>query len=248
MAERLSPLPSSNVHIHDPVTAQSRPAFQSGTYVVQVPKDQIYRVPPPENALIVERRRNPESKKLGHRCSAQLFCFILIAFVVIATTLAIGFSFSLLKAKNPEFQVQRLVVSSSSHSNPDYNVMLKVHNPNGKSGILYVQGGVASLFFEEQIMAAGKFPIFNQDENNSTEIGIALKGSKIMLPNNIKKSMKSTKPKVNLSFSLKMNVPARMKTNSFKIGDTKLVIICEFKVDTLAKGTQILSQQCETIR
>ncbi|PQM41445.1 hypothetical protein Pyn_20596 [Prunus yedoensis var. nudiflora] len=37
--------------------------FRSGTYIVRVPKDQIYRVPPPEHATIVERHGTRVSTK-----------------------------------------------------------------------------------------------------------------------------------------------------------------------------------------
>lgn len=54
---------------NDPPSVSSRPAFHSGTYVVQVPKDQIYRVPPPENALMVaERTRNQDKQRRSSCC------------------------------------------------------------------------------------------------------------------------------------------------------------------------------------
>lgn len=239
MAERLP----NSVDFHDPVTSQSQPTFRSATYIVQVPKNQVYRVPPPENAKLLHQNHEPEKPS---RYSAQLLCSIIIAFVFIASALAIGLAFSFPKAKNPEIRVQSFVVSNSSQSHPDYDVTLEVHYPNWKSGILYMQGGVSSLFFHEQKMGAGKFPTFNQDGKNSTKIRIVLKGSKIPLPNNIKQSIKSTEPKVKVPFSLKIKVMARVKTSSFEIGNVKLTIRCDFRVDNLAKGTQILSQQCET--
>ncbi|KAJ9146417.1 hypothetical protein P3X46_028686 [Hevea brasiliensis] len=179
MAKRLFPNSSSSVNVHDPVTSQSRPTFQSGTHIVQVPKDQIYWVPPAENTLIVER------------------------------------------PKNPEFQVQRLVVRKLPQRWSCFPLLRRTKSSGRK---------------------VSNFP---QDEKNSKEIGLFLKGSKILLPNDIKKSMKSAKPKVNMPFSLKMKVPARMRSSSFKIEFAKLVITCHFKVDTFAKGTKILSQQCQ---
>ncbi|KAG8660391.1 hypothetical protein MANES_02G154102v8 [Manihot esculenta] len=109
MAEWLPSNSSSNVNVHDPVTSQPRLAFQTGTYIVQVPMDQIYLVPAPENA---KQHRNPEAKKEAYRCYSQLCCFIFIVIVVISIALTLGFSFSLLKPKNPEFKVQRLAVKA----------------------------------------------------------------------------------------------------------------------------------------
>ncbi|EEF48481.1 conserved hypothetical protein [Ricinus communis] len=243
MAERATspppPPPQPTLILHDPVISQSPPIFESGTYVVQVPKDQIYRVPPPENALIVERHRNPQQKKRTRYCSFFCCCFLIVATAVIAIALGIGLSFAFFKSKNPEFRVQRFIVkNNTSHHYPDYDITLKVRNPNDKSDILYMQGGVASLLYKDQKMAAGKFPTFHQDNKNSTYIGIVLKGQ----------SIKGAKPKMHVSFSLKIGIPAKMKTSSFISGEVKIVVKCEFMVDTLAKGTRILSQQCQTNR
>ncbi|KAL9144086.1 hypothetical protein ABFS82_14G274700 [Erythranthe guttata] len=51
----------------------SRAVFHSGTYVVQVPKDQIYRVPPPENAIMLEQR-NLKNQDKQKRSSCCCFC------------------------------------------------------------------------------------------------------------------------------------------------------------------------------
>ncbi|KAI3460017.1 hypothetical protein Pfo_016680 [Paulownia fortunei] len=52
----------------DPLPESSQPTFHSGTYVVQVPKDQIYRVPPPENAFMLEERNRKQNKQKRSSC------------------------------------------------------------------------------------------------------------------------------------------------------------------------------------
>lgn len=70
------------------------PAFMSGTYVVQIPKDKIYRVPPPENALIAERHRNNRgnnnnnNSNTNKRCCSRRLCWLL-CFVVLVLLLGL---------------------------------------------------------------------------------------------------------------------------------------------------------------
>ncbi|XP_050213304.1 NDR1/HIN1-like protein 13 [Mercurialis annua] len=245
MAERVpsSPPPPPQpptLNLHDPSISPSPPVFESGTYVVQVPKDQIYHVPPAENALLFERHRNPPQKKRRSCYYSLCFCCCLvIVFLVIAIGLGIGLSFALFKSENPEFLIQSFVVKTqTTTTNPDYEIRLKVKNPNQKLDILYVHGGIASLLHNNEKLATGKFPTFHQEESNLTEIGIVLEGQNI----------ESAKPKTHVSLSLAMEIPAKMKTSSFKTGEVNFVIICEFAVDTLGKGTKLLSQQCHTNR
>jgi len=85
MAEQATP---SSVDDNDPNTSSDQPENNSqlvalpaentqsaGIYVVQVPKDQIYRVPPPENAILAEHHGKPfrSNKKKPHR-SCCLCC------------------------------------------------------------------------------------------------------------------------------------------------------------------------------
>lgn len=78
-----SPLPESTrngSHTHDdddhPLPISSQPAIQTATYVVQVPKDQIYRVPPPEHAFMLAERHANQKKQKGSCClSGQACCF-----------------------------------------------------------------------------------------------------------------------------------------------------------------------------
>lgn len=243
MAEQVPEAPPEPIS-----TVPNQPNLGSGTYVVQVPKDQIiYRFPSHEYASNAQSHRNSEQNKGKARCCSCFSCCVsIIAIFIVVIAITIGVAFVFLKPKNPKFQVQRVVVKNSSL--PEYDIWLRVHNPNGKSSILYKQGGVIALSFRHKKIATGKFPSFHQDQQNSTDIGIALKGSNIRLPNDIQNSMKSAKTKVNVSLSLSMDVPVRMKTSSFTTGEAKLVITCDFTVDTLAKGTRILSQECQTNR
>ncbi|KAL6578320.1 hypothetical protein OROMI_010648 [Orobanche minor] len=62
---------TKNDHDGPPPESSRKPVFTPGTYVVQVPKDQIYRVPPPENASMLEQRINGGHNKRGQCCFSR---------------------------------------------------------------------------------------------------------------------------------------------------------------------------------
>ncbi|KAK9216051.1 hypothetical protein WN944_008058 [Citrus x changshan-huyou] len=84
MAERVlsSTIDQPNPKSHDQhphhnsiITNDGQTTFRSGTYVVQIPKDQIYRFPPPENALHAQQR-DPDINQKKRACMSA-FAFIL---------------------------------------------------------------------------------------------------------------------------------------------------------------------------
>lgn len=170
--------------------------------------------------------------------------------------LIVGIICVLLKPEDPTFYVERLAVKSNSpsrnqlHSHPEYDVTFRANNPNAKIGILYKEGGVASLSFRQREIAVGKYPNFYQDNKNSKQFRIVFHGSNdiAMLPTEIEQSMTSHYPKVLVTFSVKMDIPARLRIGQLNSGSLTFVIACDVTVDTLAMDTRILSQKCRTKR
>ncbi|GAA0159169.1 hypothetical protein LIER_16010 [Lithospermum erythrorhizon] len=57
------------------------------TFVVRMPRDQVYRVPPPEHAKIVENYKNIPKEKKG--CKVSLCCWVLIALAILGIAIGI---------------------------------------------------------------------------------------------------------------------------------------------------------------
>ncbi|XP_030545194.1 NDR1/HIN1-like protein 13 [Rhodamnia argentea] len=230
--------------------------FASDTYVVQIPKDQIYRVPPPENALIVERHRKPAGAKKRSWCCSSCCCCLFVTVIVIFLALgvlAVVSSF-FLKLKNPNFHVDHFLVKNLTKSHDKntklaYDVKLKVENPNPYTSFIYEQGGVISLSFKQKAVATGKFTPFDQDRKSSKAIDIVLNGSNTALPKEMQKSLTSDqKTKNHVTFALRVDVPARRKIWKLNGSISRYVASCQFTVDTLGKDARVLSQSCETER
>ncbi|GMH24209.1 hypothetical protein Nepgr_026052 [Nepenthes gracilis] len=224
------------------------------TYIIQIPKDQIYRVPPPENAEIMNQYRNPDPKKRGrcNRCVCWIF-LVLVVVALIAGAMAAIYDLTL-NPKAPNFAIKNLTIKypkKSSNSHPtSYEILLEVENPNKVNCIGYEEGNVWILF-KGNVLGKGEFPVLEQQGKGLDEVDMLLAVStKCKLPKEIKqlsmKSSKSKKKQREISFSLKMSVRVKLKTwISTKSLDVS--VMCDFVVTSLAEDADVKSQKCETV-
>ncbi|XP_022843000.1 NDR1/HIN1-like protein 13 [Olea europaea var. sylvestris] len=231
------------------------PLENSETYIVQIPRDQVYRVPPPENAKIVESHRRPPQDRKKKACFGGSCWWIILAFALIGLTvgISVGVTRALYKPRYPTFSVTKIHVKNleqfinghhgSSHS-PEYDVTLKAHNPNERMDVSFKgAAGKASIEFKKQKIARGGVPNLTLDPNGSTNIPLVLHGTKASIENDIKKSLDGTKPKL---MHLNIEVPMEVKSWA-KTVQKDAAINCDIKVDSLLrKTTKILSQECQT--
>ncbi|KAK6287515.1 hypothetical protein POUND7_013694 [Theobroma cacao] len=252
-SSRPEPTPSTNNNDDDDLYLQLArpPSSLLATYVVQVPKDQIYRVPPPENALIVESYR----QAAGPAKNRKRTCFkylIWIAVVLVVIGVMVGVALKILydsfTPKAPVFSVSMLQVKKFTDHPPKYDVTLKVHNPNEKMGIKY--GSVdddAKLIFWTKTLGAGQFPSLYQNSGDSNVVHVKLIGPEDQtVPLNIQRSMNDKKPKHQIFLALKFNSPLLLNVGVFKMWSRDMDVECKFRVNTMGEGSKILSQDCNT--
>ncbi|CAL9205970.1 unnamed protein product, partial [Musa hybrid cultivar] len=241
----------------DPATAADPPADpnphpesypQLGTYVVQVPKDQVYRVPPPENAYLAERYRNKDKTRRKSPCvgllkwilgAALLIFFLLIVIVVVF--------FVTVKPATPTFAVERLSVKSSgtSHRKPEYDLTMRVHNPSQKMGYAYEAGGTAVMAHSNVDIAAGKTPGLHQGYQNTTTFRLVLHGSNTDgLPKTIDRSLNGSKDVVPLEVTARFVVTPRAM--GLDLWTTSLDMACAVRASGLGKEARIVSQECKS--
>jgi hypothetical protein len=244
MEERASP-PSAPPP-QDSNSKPQLPPINPGTYVVRVPKDQIYRVPPPENARIADQHRSAPPKKTNDtNCCCIAFIVFFLAVVILIGGVLGGLFFMVLTPKDPKFVIQHFLLQTKPNS--QYKITLQAQNPNTNVDILY-KGGDTSLSLKRQNIASSAFPTFSQSHKNSTEFDVSLKGTTTTLPKEVEESMTNHKNKLHVTFSLLINVQAQMKMGLLHSGSMKYNISCQVTVDTLAKNTRVVSQQCQTKR
>ncbi|XP_010269329.1 PREDICTED: uncharacterized protein LOC104606021 [Nelumbo nucifera] len=207
-----------------------------GTYIIQFPKEQIYRVPPPENALIVEQHREqkPTKKATFPPWLLKLLVFVLVFILILGIIVALFYA--IVQPRSPKFYVHRVSVKKPGsqhgdarsrrhhrhhHQFPQYVITLKAENPNKRMDIFYLKGGHATLSFRKSQIATGKPPTFYLRTKNSTTFRLVLTGSDVVLPYEIKKNMndheskkekrkkKKNKKQSGIELSLSINLPKK---------------------------------------
>ncbi|XP_027095018.1 NDR1/HIN1-like protein 13 [Coffea arabica] len=235
------------IHRHQPLPDQPHdfgPISGAGTYIVQVPKDQVFRVPSPQNAAHLGRQddsRRPQ-KGRGSCCCSRCMCLCSLVAVIVLIIAIIGVIINIFVGfDDPSFQIERLMYNKP-HS--EFDIRLKVGNPNKHKSISYDQDSNVSLSFKQKKIAHGKFQNFDQDPGNSTAIPIVLHGSK--LPAEIETSMNSKKSKIRIPLFLSIDLGLELKVGAFHVQSKRIQVSCSLTVDKLEKNTHIWAQDCGT--
>ncbi|KAK9110670.1 hypothetical protein Sjap_018730 [Stephania japonica] len=226
-------------------TTSAALVLRSGTYLVQLPKDQIYRIPPPENAVIADSLRNHSFKRRKScRIVLQWIVISVILVGIILTACSVVFS-ATLKPKNPTFHIEHFHVKNSSSSSShrfgdmvEYDIGMRSENPNVVWGVDYQDGGRALLSFHKKEIAKGKPSAFSQGSKNSVAFRLVLNGSLRSLENSLTP---------NAILKLSATLPGRLKFVLLKAWSMNMSISCNLKVNSLAEGAKMLSQVCQVV-
>ncbi|KAF5749814.1 hypothetical protein HS088_TW03G00140 [Tripterygium wilfordii] len=248
-----NPSPVSKNNNNDSTAANEPPLLpppppikvHSETYIIQIPKEIIYRVPPPENAAIVEQFRTPVKKDRSH-CKRIVWIIVALALIALVIGVTMAVLHHIFSPQVPSFSIDKVVLKtlkSSSHqrSNFGFEVTLKAKNPNERMDISYDTGDVL-LLLKEHKFATGEMPELHQDEGGSSDVRIGLKGSSATLPKEIEKAKDHP-----VSLTLKMHVKVKFDAPILNIGSKDMDVVCTFKMNKLmGKSSKVQSQQCHS--
>ncbi|KAF9676334.1 hypothetical protein SADUNF_Sadunf09G0127900 [Salix dunnii] len=220
-----------------------------GTYVIQIPKDQVYRVPPPENAQRFERlsRRKPSRSRCC--CCLCWFLSFLAAFLFLLG-LAAAILYLVFRPESPDYSIERVAISgfnltSSGPISPEFNVTVRANNPNNKIGIYYEKGSSVNVYSDGVKMATGSLPVFYQDKNNVTVVVTSLKGTAIELTSGVRTALANGVSKGAVPFNLALRAPVKLKLGSVKTWKITVKVDCELTVDKLTASATIGSKSCD---
>lgn len=226
------------------------------TYVVQIPRDNVCRVPPPEHARIVEEHVRKAAVKMSpprrrrFRCSLALPIFLVVVMATIAILTARS---TLFRPIRPDFAVTRIRAdtlsppppSNSTRRAPEFRVSVRAENRNPWMALNYIGGGAAGLIFRERTIAAGKVPATiaeNDDGNANFAVVLAGKGV-AALPKDVKAKLSGEADKY-MELSMDLTVEMRSYLRNERL---KLQIYCDFRVrNSLTKNAKITLQTCAT--
>lgn len=212
------------------------------TYIVQFPKDQVYRVPPRENAVIVEKHRNPTAanKKRGSCCFCSRRLLITVALIVVAVVAIVGITLAtlyfILNPRGPTFKVSHVALKENNASTRlRYEVLLTAKNHNEWLAVDYEYGDV-SLFFGGDQVATGKFPVLGQHREESSKVKVQLFGSIWAWPNHARA----------VDLELEMQLGLRVVAAGLETWVMRSNVECWFKISAPRNETRLLSQYCHT--
>ncbi|KAL3514100.1 hypothetical protein ACH5RR_026817 [Cinchona calisaya] len=142
---------------------------------------------------------------------------------------------------DPTFQIEHVLFKKPP---PEFDIRLKVDNPNKHKTIFYDEDSHVTLSFKQKEIADGKFLIFDQDARNSTILPIALQGSSKLLPQEIVTSKNSTQSKIGIPLSLSLDLGLKVKIGALNVKNKRIQVSCSFMVGRLENDTHIWDQDC----
>ncbi|CAN0864446.1 NDR1/HIN1-like protein 13 [Linum grandiflorum] len=223
---------------------------QPKTYIVQIPKDQIFSVPPPEHAKIVERYREEKNSGKGSagngccssRCLAYTLCFFILIGAIIGAS--IGIKRALIKPKLPIIKIKSFNVKRNGGKLPQFDVVVMVKN-DGRMRISPDGNGDASLMYKTIEIESGRIPGLRVGSGGSKSISLRLKASKKRkLPKAVKASVADKKGKKPISVELVMRIPVVMSASGVKSQSKEIDVNCKLRVRSLGSNKGIMSQKC----
>lgn len=234
-----------------PTAAAAAAATAAGTYVIQIPKDQIYRVPPPENADRI-KRLSRSRKSRSTSCCCFRFCCGSLLLVILLLAIAAGVFYLVFRPKSPKYSVDGVSInglnltSPSSVVSPRLDVEVTADNPNDKIGIYYEKGSSVEVYYKDVSLCDGVLPHFYQPRNNVTVFKTALKGSSIELTSSVRNELVAAQTSgKTVPLKVNLKVPVRIKVGSVKTWTIKVKVRCDLTVDKLTSQSKIVSKDCD---
>ncbi|XP_027346526.1 NDR1/HIN1-like protein 13 [Abrus precatorius] len=232
-------------------TVSSNPSAPTGTYVVQIPKNQVYRLPPPENARLYEEYTRRKNRPF--RCCCCLCWFISIVFaLVVLIGIAAGVLYLIFRPKAPDYAIESVAVkgmnltspSFSAAISPEFDVAVRADNGNAKIGIYYEEGSSVEMFYNDVRLCDGALPVFYQPSNNVTVFDTVLKGDGIELTASDRVALVNAVIEQSVPFTLKLRAPVRIKLGIVKMWKINVKVDCDVTVDQLTARARIVKKDC----
>ena len=186
---RDSPPPQPPVSVNDETSSESsepmltlstrpnpcpdKPVPPPGTYVIHIPKDQVYRVPPPENADRYQALTRKSKTRRRPCCRCLCWSFGILAFLLALLAVSAAIFYLVVKPRSPNYSVDAISVSglnftaaaaaASSASltvSPEFDVTVRADNPNDKIGIYYEPKSSVEIYYDDVSLCEGAVPSF----------------------------------------------------------------------------------------
>lgn len=222
-------------------------------HIVQIPKDQVFRTPPPQNARLQKIYAARATSKRNRNCFC-LFKYLLLTIisVVLILTIAATVFYLIYKPKMPKYTINSLAVKNFNVSmpniltfSPEFVATVTAQNPNSKISIYYEGGSGITVYYKSVPLANGAWPRFHQPENNVTELIVPVKGSGIRLATSMHDEILQNQNSGAVPLNLNMKVPVKIKAGPITTWTINVFVSCDVTVDKLVSaGSTIVHKSC----
>lgn len=233
------------------------PAPQPGTYVVQVPKDKVFRVPPPENARLFQHYTRRAKRRAGCSClRACLYLAVAVLSLAVLLAAAVGVVYLAFKPRQPAYSVVSLAVSglagvgnasAPGALSPGFAATVRADNSaNGKVGVHYDGAGSrVAVSYEGVSLADGAWPAFYQAPGNVTVLVARAKGAGIRFSERVRGQMAAAERLKSVPFDVDITVPVRLQLGGVRTWAVPVTVRCAMAVDRLAASAKVVSRSCD---
>ncbi|KAI3795889.1 hypothetical protein L1987_38549 [Smallanthus sonchifolius] len=255
MADRLHPGADSDQfqpppHAVKPPPSDDKPLLPQGTYIIQIPKDQVYRIPPPENSHKMKKLAN---RKPRRSCCFRCVCWTISAafILLILLSVAAGVLYLVFRPEKLKYSIDSISVAgvnltSSAPISPRFTVNIRAENPNDKLSVFYIgKGSSVDVHYGDVSLCNGVLPTFAQSANNVTVIQTALRGSNIILARDVHSRLVKQEGERRVPLKLKVKAPVKIKIGAVKTWEIKVTVKCDVAVDRFIQKSKIVSKSCD---
>ncbi|XP_030456306.1 NDR1/HIN1-like protein 13 [Syzygium oleosum] len=226
--------------------SQDKPVPPPLTFVVQLPKDQIYRVPPPENAKLFERYTR-RGKRRGSPCCC---IFLAIVALVLLVGAAAGLFYLILRPEPPKYAIEGVAISgidlnATSAMSPEIGLTIRAVNPNNKIGVYYVGGSSVNMYYNDVRLAGGTVPAMYQSPNSYTMLNVTLAGSDVVLTSDSRRDLTAGQSQGSVPLRLKVKAPVKFKVGAVKTWKITVKLSCDVTVDKLTASAKVVHEDCD---
>ncbi|XP_020579544.1 NDR1/HIN1-like protein 13 [Phalaenopsis equestris] len=216
------------------------------TYIVQVPKDQIYRVPPKENARLVEEYRAHFASLRKRRTPCLNFflrflcVFISIAIPLLAASLVF---YIVVRPTAPVFDVDCVEMESKAL----FEIFMEVKNPSIGMGYSIEKsvGRGVRLSYKGKVLMDGESPELDLKAKESKRFKLGLHGEKKAVLEEVEESLQGSKKAVELK--LMVGMPVRAQIWRLRLWRMKMKVECDVRLKGMGKVMKVLSQDCMVV-
>lgn len=234
-----------------PPPPSGKPAPPPGTYIIKIPRDQVFRVPPPENARRYDEYIRRQNRRSGGCCC---FCWIIKFIFILAVLLGIAAVtlFFVFRPEKPKYSINSITIrginitspSSTTVISPEFNITVRADNPNDKIGIRYMTDSSAEIFYNDVKLCNGALPAFYQPSNNVTVFKSMLKGNEILLRSKDRRELLKAETKRKVPLTVMLEAPVKIKVGSVMTWKITVKVDCDVTVDKLTAQAKIVSRKC----